>query len=180
MNDENECITSTDALVIDGANGVCRGVRANAGGPLGIDVVLSLVLVALAALVMKVRNAGARRWIVRALVVAVALPGAHALLALRADRPTAIYEHAARITALHDAVRSHATEHGCAVVVHDACLACRPIAVLALVDRQCSDPAPIELHEDALETGCEATGARLVCGHAPRGALDGPALSRAR
>jgi len=181
VNDENDCITSTEALVIDGANGVCRDVRADAGAPLGLEVWLTLVLVAVAAVVLRARTAVARRrWIIALMLGAAAIPGTHALLVLRADRPTTIYAHAARIVALHDAVRSYATEHGCAEVVRDACLACRPIALLALVDRRCSDPMPIEFHADALESGCEARGARLVCGHASRGALGGPALSRAR
>jgi hypothetical protein len=181
VNDENECITTTEALVIDGANGVCRDVRRDAGEPLGFEVLPALGMLAVAVWALRSVRLAARRWLVMAAIVAgAALPGWNALLWVRADRPTTIYAHAARVAALHDAVRSHATEHGCAEVVHDECLACRPIALLALVDRRCAEPAPIELHADALESGCEASGARLVCGHPPRGALDGPALSRAR
>lgn len=169
MNDANDCITSTEAMVIDGANGVCRGVRTNAGGPLGTEVALSLLLVLVAAWALRARlETAPRRWALGVLVGALAVPGLHALFFLRADRPATIYEHAAHIRALHDAVRSYAAERGCAVVVRDECVACRPIALLALIDRECSDPAPVELHEDALEAGCEVSSTRLVCGHASR------------
>jgi len=155
------CVATVDALVLDGANGVCRDARLGArdesawrAGALALAV-----LVALAILV-----APRKRALVVGLAFALALPGFVAMTTLRADRPTEVARSAASIAALHGAIRAFAVRHGCARVTLSECVGCEPIARLALAGLACERPAAIELHEGTLERGCEERDAALVCG----------------
>lgn len=168
MSDPVSCIPSTAELIIDGANGVCAHSRGAAGQRLTAGELLPFAGLALLGAVVLARKAGHahRVWALIALLSAAALPGAYAALRWRADRPTAVAASLAPIASLHDELRRFATQHHCAELVRSECLACEPIARLALVDRRCAHPAPIELHADALETGCVELQGRLVCGRA--------------
>jgi hypothetical protein len=169
VSDRASCIATTADLVIDGANGVCADARDAAGTPLTLAEVAPFVgLALLAAAILWLR--AHKRVPIAALGLmlgAAALPGAYAALFWRADRPAAVVASLAPVDALHDAIRDFATEHGCAELVRSECLACEPIARLALVDRRCDRPAPIELYGDALEVGCQSDGVRLRCGRPP-------------
>lgn len=168
VSDPASCIPRTAELIIDGANGVCAHSRSAAGETLTVGELapfVGLAWLAAAVLALKARQVRRTAALV-ALLGAAALPGAYAALMWRADRPAAVAESVAPIAALHDELRRFATEHHCAELVRSECLACEPIARLALVDRRCAHPAPIELRSDALEAGCIELEGRLVCGRA--------------
>lgn len=171
MSDRASCIATTAELVIDGANGVCADARDGAGAPLTFaELAPVLGLMVLGAVMLWLRKR--RRAPIAALglmLAAAALPGTYAALAWRADRPAEVRASVAPIERLHDGIRAFADEHDCAELVRSECLACEPIARLALVDRRCNFPAPIEIHADALEAGCIDEGGRLRCGNAPAG-----------
>ncbi len=160
------CLETTDAVVVDGANGICHGNRMNAGEPLGVGPlgVLLLALVSLAWLTGRGGLARARHAALAATLVLGALPGAMSLVFVRADRPRNVRRAGREVAALHDAVRAFAEEHGCAEVVESECTACAAIVRLALVDLRCEAPAPIELRGDAIVSGCAEEEGRLVCG----------------
>jgi hypothetical protein len=162
------CLTTTEAVVVDGTNGVCHGTRMDAGQPLDAGA-LGVVLLALVSLSWFVGRGASRPRAIAfvATLVLAALPGATSLLFVRADRPRNVRRAGREVAAVHDAVRAFATEHGCAEVVLDDCAACAPIVRLALVDRRCDAPAPIELRADSIESGCAEEDGRLVCGIVP-------------
>ena len=156
------CVASVDALVLDGANGVCRDARlgprdevAWRGGALALAVLIAL------AILVRARHA---RVVIAGLALALALPGLVAMATERADRPAQVTRSAAQIAALHGSLRAFATRNGCARVSVARCLTCEPIARLALTGLSCDGGAAIELREGALERGCEERGATLVCG----------------
>lgn len=159
----SSCLTTTDALLIDGANGVCDLRRAS-GEPLGAAFFgwVALLLVGLVLL----RTPRLRSGLFVGLAIA-ALPGAYAMAFLRADRPSVVQATAAEIARLHDTVRAFGAQHSCAVITRDDCLACQPVVALARIDQSCASPASIDVHADALATGCTAHGALLVCGTPP-------------
>jgi hypothetical protein len=167
--DAADCNENAEALFIDGANGVCRDVRLEAGRGRseGVELALGFV-VAVAVLAAWFRRAAPR---VRALVVVAAaslaaMPGMWALGTRRADRPTAVRDTAAVPRALHDALRAHAEAWGCAEITVHGCPSCEPVGRLALAGLRCDDPAAIELHPGAFDGVCEASGAVLRCGAA--------------
>ena len=162
------CLVTTDAVLVDGASGVCHGNRMNAGEPLGL-VELGVLVLALVAAVWVLR-AGAprvRRIALVATLVFGALPGFTSVLFVRADRPRNIRRAGREVTALHDAIRDYAGAHGCAEVVRSECTACEAIADLALAGLRCEAPAPIELRGDAISSGCAEEEGHLVCGVMP-------------
>lgn len=171
---EELCIATSSDLVIDGANGVCADTRHAAGQPLSASTVAPLVvLVVIAAVLSSRKVARAHRAAGLGVLLALAaLPGGYALLFERADRPSNLAAATAPIAALHEAIRDfpavphvpHGPHGTC--TVESACLACEPIARLALIDRGCAPEQEIVLHADALRAGCRVEGARLRCGHA--------------
>lgn len=157
---EDPCSSGLEALVIGGANGVCRASEHGLAPRTG-----ALVLATLALALALHRARGARATLVIVgLAIACALPGFSAMIGARADRPTALASSARAVERLHGSMRRFALAHACAEVVVDRCLACEPIARLALAGLVCGRPAPIELHENALAIGCEERGDALVCG----------------
>ncbi|MBX7194579.1 MAG: hypothetical protein K1X94_21160 [Sandaracinaceae bacterium] len=158
------CLVTTEALVVDGANGVCRDARV--GDASVLRAASWIVGAALVVAWWRAERLPRRRRVavVVALATMAALPGWYALLAVRADSPSHVAESARDVHRLHDGLRDFARRHGCAEVTVDACTGCAPIARLALSDLICATPASIELHEDALEVGCLEHEARLVCG----------------
>lgn len=163
------CLPTTEAVVVDGMNGVCHGTRMSAGEPLdaGVLGVVLLALVSLAWFVGPRRSSRPRSIAFVATLVLAALPGATSILFVRADRPRNVRRAGREIAAVHDSIRSYATEHGCAEVVATECTACDPIVRLALVDRECEAPAPVELRADSIESGCAEEDGRLTCGVIP-------------
>jgi hypothetical protein len=167
--DDPRCLVTSDALVIDGANGVCRDARI--GRPIaGIASSAALVIASLlAALVLtRVRlPTRARAWGALVLAAVASLPGWYALATTRADAPLAVAHAAAEIAALHDAIRAHAARRGCAEIRESTCVACEPIARLALSGLTCERPATIVLRDDALGGDCVVHEEALICGSAP-------------
>lgn len=162
------CLVTPESLLVDGANGVCRDARLGArdGAMLRAGgLVLAAALIA-AWLVARRPGVRGRIALIVALAIGAALPGAHALLAQRADRPTEIAATAAATTRLHDEVRAFARRNGCARTTLDRCAACAPVVRLALAGLRCDRPASIELHADALARPCAARGRTLACGGA--------------
>ncbi len=161
------CLVTTDALVIDGANGVCRDARL--GEASASRALAWLLLAALVFAGWRAKGITSRR---RAALVAVtallaAAPGYLALARSRADAPSRVAQSAEEIRDLERSMRRFARAHGCAVVEGDACAACAPIERLALSGLSCASPAAIELRADALHGACVERGARLVCGASP-------------
>jgi hypothetical protein len=170
---EELCIATSSDLVIDGANGVCADARHGAGEPLSAFTVAPLAaLVLIAALLFSPKVARTYRAAGLGVLLALAaLPGGYAVLFERADRPSAVADSTAPIAALHEAIRDFATASRGPCVVESACLACDPIARLALIDRGCAPGSEVVLHADALRAGCQVEGTLLRCGH--RDAEDG-------
>lgn len=163
------CLVDVEAVAIDGADGVCRAPRLEAGSGLGGEAMVGLA-VAVLALGWFVRERAplrARRTALVLTLLLAALPGAHAVLVVRADRPSAIVTATNRITRLHDAIRELAIAHDCAWVRTTRCHACLGTAELALVGHACgaeSTEAPIDLFSDALAVGCSEEDGSLRCG----------------
>ncbi|UJR82714.1 hypothetical protein [Sandaracinus amylolyticus] len=162
------CLDSPEALLLDGANGVCGEARAGAGRAEWLHVGATLVAaVAIAAWLSSRRVPSAIRAPGIVLVALVAaFPGIWALIALRADRPSALRDTARDTIVLHDRMRTFAVDHGCAEARWASCDACMPAARLALAGLQCDAPATIVLGEGALDAHCEERGRSLVCGRA--------------
>lgn len=173
---EDPCIASSADLVIDGANGICADTRDHAGEPLSAATALPLlVLVAIAALLFSRPLASTYRRVALGVVLGLAvLPGAYAMLVQRADRPLAVADSTAPIARLHEAIRDFATVPRGTCAVESTCLACEPIARLALIDRGCAPGTEIVLHADALRVGCRVEGARLRCGSSDAAHEGGP------
>jgi hypothetical protein len=161
------CLMTTESVVVDGANGVCHEPRLDARRPPGMTAFFALAMM-LGAMSWFVRTRvplRLRRTLLLATLAFAALPGFWAILAVRADAPRSIDRSARRITRTHDEVRAFARAHGCAWIRTDSSLAAEPITRLALTGIRCTDPRPIDLFADALESGCteNAEGA-LQCG----------------
>lgn len=163
------CLVDLEAVMIDGADGVCRAPRLGAGGGLGIETVIVMVVALLAVgwFVRERASLDARR---AALVITLALaavPGGHAIFAVRADRPTVLASSARRIARLHDGVRAFGGESHCAWLRTESCVACVPAAELALVGLECAGGEtgdPIDLFSDALDLSCGEVEGALRCG----------------
>lgn len=163
------CLETTDAVVLDGANGVCHGSRMEAGDALGVGA-LGVAMLALASLVWFTGRGGlarARHVALALTLILAALPGAYSIALVRADRPRNVRRAGREVAALHDAVRAFGRAHGCAEVAVSECTACGEIVRLALAELRCDAPAPIELRGDALASGCAEESGRLVCGVMP-------------
>lgn len=163
--EDPRCLVTTEALVVDGANGVCRDARLGRDVPVRASVHLALAL-SIAVLARRASRPSHRRWTALALALVAALPGWHAVLALRADAPSRVAATAQEIRSLHDTLRAFATRHECARIRRDECVACQPVARLALAGLRCEHPASIDLHADAWR-GCIERESTLVCGAAP-------------
>ena len=162
------CLVTSEALFVDGANGVCHDPRVGDPSPwraVGLVVATALVIAWLSRARLPSRRRAA--WLL-ALALGAALPGWLALLVVRADGPMQISASAAETRRLHDTLRDFAREHGCAEVRLDHCLTCAPIARLALSGLTCDHPASIELHEDAASGACAVEDDTLICGSAAR------------
>ncbi len=161
------CLMTTESLVVDGANGVCHEPRLDARQPPGAESLLALAIM-LGAISWFVRvgvPVRLRRALLLATLALAAVPGFCAMLAVRADAPRAIDRSARRITRTHDEVRAFAEAHGCAWIRTESSIAAGPITRLALAGLRCSNPAPIDLFADALESGCtETEQGSLACG----------------
>lgn len=165
---DGDCLATGEALLVDGANGVCRDLRLDApSGHVGHLAALVLAALIVAGWLSASRVATrARRAVVVAIGVLAAIPGAHALLVLRADRPTERAETARASTALHDRIRDFAQRNGCARVEIEGCPECMPAARLALAGLRCDAPVRVELREGALDARCDERAGTLVCGRA--------------
>jgi hypothetical protein len=160
------CLVTTESVVIDGANGVCHEPRLHAHDGPGAMALFALVMMlgALSWLVRDRISLRLRRALLIATLAAASIPGFASLLAVRADAPAHVARTARRLTRTHDEVRAFAEAHECAWIRTDVALAAVPIARLAIVDQHCTDPAPIDLFADALESGCTETDGALACG----------------
>jgi hypothetical protein len=164
--DDPRCLATTDALVIDGANGICLDRRIGSAEAGSTSAAALLAASVLAALVLLRLEARTRTRAALAVGSLAALPGWYAL-ATRADAPQTVGRTSAEIAALHDALRDHAQRHGCARVRDHACVACEPIARLALSGLACERAAEIDLREGALGGRCVAQEDALFCGASP-------------
>lgn len=161
------CLMTTEAVIVDGANGVCHEPRLQARQAPGAAAVFALAMT-LGATSWFARTRvplGLRRALLLASLVLASLPGLWAILAVRADAPATVDRSARRIARTHDEVRAFAQARGCAWIRTESAAAAEPITRLATVDLRCADPAPIDLFADALESGCVETGeGALACG----------------
>lgn len=186
------CLVTTDAIVIDGANGVCHDARI-AGGrgrfdSLAVHTALSLAVLAASLIALSLVRRGPARPvralrglapIAPALVLALvaALPGVWALTYVRADAPHRWPARAARLAQRLDTVVRFAAQHqGCVIAELSACPACDPLVRYAVpVHRaRCPRIARITFGRDGLAGACIARGPdALWCGadettpHAP-------------
>jgi hypothetical protein len=161
------CLMTTESLVVDGANGVCHEPRLEARHPPGAASAFALAMT-IGAISWFVRDRvplRLRRSLLLLTLVVAALPGAWAILAVRADAPRTIDRSARRLTRTHDEVRAFTEAHGCAWIRTESSVAAEPVARLAMAGHRCTDPAPIDLFADALESGCvERADGSLACG----------------
>lgn len=168
------CLVTTEALFLDGANGVCGTPRHHAGeAPPALGLVLFVGVMAVALAVGR----GARRLLPRqrralgvvavGALVACSAPGLYALGAVRADSPTSAATSAHGVARAHDQVRAFATAHGGAVLRTETETSVVPIARLALTDVPGPGASPIDLFDGTLEEGCRDLGDTLACGSAP-------------
>ncbi|MFO0686463.1 MAG: hypothetical protein U0234_30645 [Sandaracinus sp.] len=161
------CLMTTEALVVDGANGVCHEPRLEARRPPGAASLFALFFVvgALSWFARDRMPVGLRRGLLVLALAVAALPGFWALLSVRADAPSLSARSARRLARTHDEIAAFATEHECAWVRTEGSIAALPVARFALVGHRCAHPAPIDLFADALESGCtEAEDGSLACG----------------
>jgi hypothetical protein len=163
------CLVDTEAVALDGADGVCRAPRLGAGRGLGPETLLVLVvgLLSLAWFLRERAALPARRIALVLTLVVGAIPGTYAVLTVRADRPGRVDASARALTRLHDQIRAFATARPCAWVRTESCVACVATAQLALVGHTCTGEtteAPIDLFSDALDVGCAEVDGALRCG----------------
>lgn len=164
------CMPTAETLLIDGANGICREVRLGPDPPFSLALIAVLLSASIAAVVFHARRIPSRLRFVGLLTVALIAsgPGFHALFTLRADRPSAVVETAARIRRLHDRIRAFALRHGGVRVTVDECTECMPIVRLALAGLPTeSGPASIELFRGAIGGSCRERERTLSCGALP-------------
>jgi hypothetical protein len=144
-------------LVIDGANRL--------GPSSSWGAALFFAIAALAAVAMVRRESRLSMPAVIVLALLGALPGFSACAAHRADAPWRVHAAADRVERLTASLESYAHTHGCAAVVRSTCAACDPIVRFAMATTApCASPAPIVLHENALDAECAEAGGALVCG----------------
>lgn len=164
------CLVTSESLLVDGANGVCRDARLGSreGGAWRASALLAGALLIAAWLRAPRPSRRTRLAVLAVLALGAAAPGAWALCAVRADRPAHASVAAEGPTRLHDAVRAFASRERCAAVRIDRCESCDPVIRLALAEqaaRGCEGPAAwIELHEDALGGRCVERRRTLACG----------------
>ncbi len=163
------CLVDAEAVMVDGADGVCRAPRLGAGRGVGMEglVGLAVAVLALSWFVRTRVSLRARRVALVLTLALAALPGAYAVLFVRADRPSAADRAARQVVRLHDGVRAFAVERGCAWLRTESCTACVATAELALVGLTCegeTTQAPIDLFTDALAVGCAEVDGALRCG----------------
>ncbi len=158
---------TTEAIVVDGANGVCHEPRLEARRPPGAASLFAALFV-VGALSWFSRDRlplRLRRTLLLSALAIAALPGYWAIFAVRADAPAVSARSARRIQRTHDEIATFARAHGCAWVRTEGSIGALPVARLALVGARCADPAPIDLFADALESGCvETDEGSLACG----------------
>ena len=181
------CLVTTESLIIDGANAVCRFPRVGSHREAASGVAWHLVVALALVLIIAVRRRELRRRLAVVLIVAIAgsaIPGTYALLAVRADAPLRQAQTAREIDTLLGAMDEFVARHRGCVVLHSHCLACRPIGLFvsrarlwdwhpvtadASVplpgDHECSShEAHIVLGVDSLERPCRRTDTALTCG----------------
>jgi len=161
------CLMTTESLVVDGANGVCHEPRLDARQPPGAAALFALAMMigAISWFLRAHVSLTLRRALLLGTLGLAALPGYWAIFAVRADAPRSVDRSARRLTRTHDEVRAFARAHGCAWIRTESSLAAEPITRLAMAGLRCSDPAPIDLFADALESGCiETDDGALACG----------------
>jgi len=181
------CLVTTETLIIDGANAVCRfpriGAHREALPGIAWQVAIALALL----LIVAVRRQRVRRRLVTAVLIGAlgsAIPGTYALLALRADGPLRQAQTGREITDLLVTVDEFVARKDECVVLDSQCFACR--AILLFVSRAriwdegavgsgarvpfpgirvCRGPSGlITLGADSLERSCRASDDSLVCG----------------
>jgi hypothetical protein len=168
------CLVTTEALFLDGANGVCGASRHGAGeAPPALPLLLFCGVLAIAIGARLRTRSGSGPLSPRSLAAAAvclvlgALPGLFAIVALRADRPTAVATSAFRVARAHDEVHAFAVAHHGAVLRTETEISIVPVARLALAGVPSSPAAPIDLFDDTLEDGCTERGDVLTCGTPP-------------
>jgi hypothetical protein len=161
---DSRCLVTPEALVIDGANGLCAqarlGPRAVWSGPIVAALVVALVVVLLAG---RGRRAAG---VLLGLVTAAVVPGWWAQLAVRADRPLAFIDSAQPVRRLTESIEQFVEGAPCVDVQRNDCVACEPIVRFATAGlRRCpAEPArALLLEADALGGRCSRTETRLSC-----------------
>jgi hypothetical protein len=164
------CPSTTAQVIVRGANAVC-GIK-DAGVPVRVStsIVLGAGLGLACALALARRRGLGRAWIA-ALVfaaIAVAAPGARAVLMQRPDAPLRAPASGAEIQRFIDDLSAYAAAHdSClAEVRNDDCLECQPVLRFVLPARTpCPHPSGrIILGPDAVARGCAVRGDALECG----------------
>jgi hypothetical protein len=164
------CLVTTEAVVVDGANGICRDSRLRSHVSGAAAAVALVALVAGLAWFSRERVSLTLRRAALVLTLAIAsIPGLYAVLAVRADRPAEVDRSARRIARTEDEIRAFAAAHRCAWIRTQSGSAAVPIARLAITGYGpsapgCETPAPIDLFADALEGGCTDVDGTLRCG----------------
>lgn len=173
------CLVTTDAVVIDGANGVCHEARAGAGAAhRGSSFFAAsaglLALVFLGAALTRARRGPSRNLapglaVVFALVCA--LPGFHAVFFVRADAPASWPSRAHALQERIETVVSFSERHhNCVWTDLRACPACDPVMRYAVPvpPAHCARIARINFAADGLAGACVRTDPdTLTCGGAP-------------
>lgn len=148
---DRSCLMSLDAVVVDGANGVCHAPRFFATASPWIAIVIALCELGLALAWLSAIRRGRRALAtgIAALVLASLVPGWVALLTVRADRPTALVSAVRTVASVHESGGDHRL-----VATRDAPVAIDPILRLANITRV---GTPIEIRS------VEPTLDRSVC-----------------
>ena len=188
---DTRCLETTEALLLDGANGVCSGPRHPDQWQTLPTVGIFIFVVAATALWSCLPSGRARKVLSFALAGAFLLSvagGFHALLFIRADAPMRSTEIVRRVSNLTSSIENfYRLRH--AVTLENRCLECLPallfaqggrmphcekargtsVADFCLVPphRDSSEPeGRIVLEKDAAHGDCRQTADQLVCGTA--------------
>ena len=187
---DGSCPSTAEQLVVSGANGVCsvgwprgasgtnRPAAVALGGALTAALTVTLTVTLIVAFAVALARRGGlsrgRAALLLLGVVAVAAPGAWAVLVDRGDAPfhggAHAAEEAAKVTNLVGELTSFAQAHDeCLEEIHNDCVACQPILRFVLPTRAvCTHRAGrIDLGADALTRACVVRGDALECGGAP-------------
>lgn len=163
---EPSTLTTAEAIVIDGANGVTRAPREHFP-QLGLSVALAVAAVVIGLFLVRRRARGA----LLVVLALAAVPGLVQVLALRADAPVSRVELGRTIATTLADLQQHAPwpVHPVAVVREDDDVMF-PLTRYAVPARLEAPPAgAIELETRGARLGvrCRVEGARNICGDGP-------------